>query len=385
MTGTELFSDAWACGLGHSSVSAPFFQPERIILAKGSTTTPERELLVRWICSAYPGAAVDEQLDTPHNRIKLEASDPLELHRRGKRTLVLGELKSAVRFSEESANTCPNYWHFSLYGFCPYGCRYCYLAGTHGVWFSPTVKIYVNLSEVIEKIDQVARRIGRPMSFYHGKLQDALALDPLTGYMGLLVPFFASHPFARQVLLTKSATVEQLLGLDHRGRTILSWTLNPPTIALDYERNVPPVEQRLEAMRRCAEAGYPLRAVIMPLIPHPDWERLYGAFLEQLLTSVPLQRLTLGGVCIYSQARWLMESQLGRENTISSHLRKGRDAAGDGRGRYEPAMRARMYRHLIEVARSIRPELELSLCLEEANVWEMVPLPEGRGRCNCVW
>jgi len=60
----------------------------------------------------------------------------------GKKTLVFGVHKSALRFSGEDGNTCPNYWHFSPYGFCPYDCQYCYLAGTPGVRFSPTVKIF---------------------------------------------------------------------------------------------------------------------------------------------------------------------------------------------------------------------------------------------------
>ena len=92
--------------------------------------------LAERICAAYPDAEVVEAFGTPHNRVDLGESDPLRLHERGKQTLVLGEHRSAVRFSDEGGNACPNYWHFSPYGFCPYGCHYCYLAGTPGVWFS---------------------------------------------------------------------------------------------------------------------------------------------------------------------------------------------------------------------------------------------------------
>lgn len=295
----------------------------------------------------------------------------------------MGELKDAVRFSEEAANTCPNYWHYSVYGFCPYGCQYCYLAGTHGVWFSPTVKIYVNLPEILEQIDRTARRLARQVAFYHGKLQDGLALDPLTAYSTVLVPFFARHPFARQVLLTKSASVERLLTLDHGGRTTLSWSLNPPAIAECYERNVPSARLRLDAMLRCAAAGYPLRAVIMPIIPHPDWRQLYTEFLQELLVTVPLERLTLGGICIYRQARQLMERHLGGDNPISRAITINQDR-GDGRSRYASALRASMYNHLIQVARAIKPNLELALCLEDPALWDQVLLQGGQGRCNCV-
>jgi len=93
-------------------------------------------------------------------------------------TLVLAEHKSAVRQSSEEGNACPNYWHFSPYGFCPFGCAYCYLAGVQGVRFSPTVKVFLNLPEILAEVDRVARRVGEPTAFYLGKLQDGLALDP---------------------------------------------------------------------------------------------------------------------------------------------------------------------------------------------------------------
>jgi hypothetical protein len=252
----------------------------RIYPAKGSLATPERAHFVERICALYPDAERIECPDTPHNRINLGVADPLARHRLGKRTLVFGEHKSAVRFSEEEGNTCPNYWHFSPYGFCFYGCGYCYLAGTAGVWFSPTVKIYVNLPEILEGIDRAASRLARPTAFYLGKLQDGLALDPLTGYSGLLVPFFGRHRYARQVILTKSADVDRLIGLDHGGRTILSWSLLPPEVAPRFEANVPSAEDRIAAMKRCVEAGYPVRAVLMPLIPVDGWGGAHGSGLS---------------------------------------------------------------------------------------------------------
>ena len=359
------------------------FHIERIILAKGSIATPQRERFVRSICEIHPKAQIVKCCDLPHNRIDFGRTDALKCHERGKKTLVFGELKNAVRFSEDENNTCPNYWHFSVYGFCPYGCMYCYLSGTQGVWHSPTVKIYVNLPEIIDKIDRIANQLAHPTAFYHGKLQDGLALDPLTAYSTVLIPFFARHRFARQIILTKSISVERLLELDHGGHTILTWSLNPPVIADAYETNVPPVERRIEAMRQCAEAGYPIRAVMMPIIPHEDWERLYSQFLEILLTTVPLQRLTIGGICIYNQARTLMERRLGPRNTISMNIARGY-TRGDGRARYTPDLRRRLYRHIIDLAHAIRPDLEIALCLEENIVWKIVDLENSRGCCNCV-
>ena len=89
-------------------------------------------------------------------------------------------------------------------------------------------------------------------SLLSGQLQDGLALEPLSGYARAMIPFFAHHPYARVVVLTKSADVENLLDLGHAGRTILSWTVNAPEVVEHFERNTPNVMARLEAMRRCA-------------------------------------------------------------------------------------------------------------------------------------
>ncbi|MFC1737010.1 spore photoproduct lyase family protein, partial [Candidatus Hydrogenedentota bacterium] len=205
------------------------FHVERIILTKGSVSTPEQEVFVRRICDAYPDVSVEEMLDIPHNRVELGEEDPVKLHEMGRRTLVFGELKpkSAVRYAEVNDRERPRRWHFSVYGYCPYRCRYCYLSGNDGVWHSPTVKIYVNLPEILCEIGRQANSLDEPTVFTLGKLQDGLALDPLTAYSTMLVPFFAKSRHARLLIQTKSASVERLLDLKHNGNTVLSWSLNP--------------------------------------------------------------------------------------------------------------------------------------------------------------
>jgi len=356
----------------------------RIYLAKGSVSTLQRRQFVDRICCLYPRAAINEFLDTPHNRIELNEANTLALHHAGKKTLVFGELKSAVRFSQEEGNTCPNYWHFSPYGFCPYGCKYCYLAGTQGVNFSPTVKIYVNLPEILNEIDRIALSLEKPTSFYIGKLQDPLALDPLTAYSSILIPFFAEHPYAHLTLLTKSTNIERLLELEHKSHTILSWSVNPPEICEIFEENVPPLNERLEVMRRVASAGYPVRAIMMPIIPVDGWQGIYTKFTRQLLETVPIQRLSLGGICIYRRARKLMEQKMGLNNPVSSNIENAPQKTGDGRARYSQALRWKLYSIIIKAVQHVKPELELALCLEEREVWQTVGLERNIGRCNCI-
>ena len=355
---------------------------DRIFLCQGATATREREEFVERICRCFPKAQVVHCPTTPHNRVDLGLADPLARHRAGKRTLVFGVMGSPVRFSREEGNTCPNYWHFSPYGFCPYGCKYCYLAGTQGVWFFPAVKVYLNLGDILARIDRAARELGKPTAFYLGKLQDGLALDPLTAYSTVLVPFFARHPYARQIVLTKSGDAGRLVGLEHGGNTILSWSVNPPEVTAQAEENAPSVDLRLAAMSQCAAAGYPVRAVMMPMVPVENWQSIYRDFVRRLLGAAPIQRLTLGGICSYAAARRLMEGKWGVANVVSGNFAAGR-ASADGRCRYDAALRERMYRLVIGAAKELRPNLEIALCLEEPALWRATQLQENIGRCNC--
>ena len=368
---------------GSAPRAAPLFQPDRIILTRGCGATPDRARLVEGICRAYPDAEVLDRADLSHNQVDLACDRPLDRHRVGKRTLVLGEHKSAVRFSSERLNCCPNYWHFSPYGFCPYGCTYCYLAGTRGVWFSPTVKIFLNLDEMLGRIDRIARRAARPTAFYLGKLQDGLAMDLLSGYSRRMIPFFAGHPFARLVVLTKSSHVGNLLALRPEGRTVLSWSLSTMDVWRRYEPGTPSPAERLEAMRLCAQAGYRIRAVVMPIVPVGPWRQAYDQLLEELLATVPVERITLGGICSFPNAMRLMNDKLGDGNEINRLLSSGQRSA-DGRRRFRPALRVECYRHVLESIRNSRPDLTVGLCMEERETFRQLRLDANIGKCNCV-
>jgi len=375
-------------GLFDSSIStyepspSEYFQPNRIVLTHGWGNTAEQRSMAESIMVVYPKAQIIDQSDRPHNRVDLGWSNGLEAHYQGKKTLVLGVHKSALRFSEEANNTCPNYWHFSCYGFCPFDCKYCYLAGTPGVKFSPTVKIYLNINEILDQIAKTATKLDKPASFYLGKLQDGLALDPLTGFSRRFVRFFSQHKYARQILLTKAADVANLLDLDHNNHTILSWSLNPPEVSDLFETNVPPIVDRIKAMQKCADAGYSIRAVVMPIIPIEGWSDIYSAFLTDLLRALPLQRITLGQICSYSSAMQLTEQKLGKGNPISEQLKGGKSP--DGRTRFPADLRIKVYRRLIQTIKTITPNMQIGLCLEESAIFDALDMKNAIGQCNCV-
>ena len=246
------------------------------------------------------------------------------------------------------------------------------------------MKIYVNLDDILTQIDRKAREIGRPEAFYLGKLQDGMALDPLTGYSRTIIPFFAEHPFARLRVLSNCADFANVLDLDHRGHTVLCWSLNPSSVRREFEPITPPIEARLEAMQQCAEAGYLIRVMLMPLVPIPDWQRHYDDLLEQLLTRVSVERITLGGVCSYGPAIQIMEAKLGKDNVISLSLTVIGNGPDDGRVRYPRAQREAVYRHLLQTIRRFKPDQTCALCMEDISLSQDLGLSPNTARCTCI-
>lgn len=342
----------------HAPARPRGFQIMRIVLCRGSLDTEERETFVRRICALYPHVPVEERLATPHNRVEVEGDNPAQRLARGRRTLVFGAPSPGrvVRMNQRPNVIFPYRQSFSVYGFCPYGCRYCYMTSSPGVWFSPTVKIYVNLPEILAEVSRQANGLTRPTVFCLGKFEDGLALDPLTSYAQALVSFCARHRYARLFIQTKSDGVEHLLTAEHAGRTTLSWTITPGEIAGRFEGKAPSVEERLRAMSECSKRGYSVQANITPVIPYGNWEESYVELVRRLVEHVPLDKLTVGGVRLDTRSRFLLENTMGVDNAISRHLPRAPDTE-DGHFFYKPGtlrgLFARMIREVQEIRRCV--------------------------------
>jgi spore photoproduct lyase len=172
--------------------------------------------------------------------------------------------------------------------------------------------------------------------------------------------------------------------MEHRGHSILSWTLNPNAVVKAFEPNTPSLEARFRAMEACAVAGYPVRAVVMPIIPLPDWETIYSEFLSHLLGRVRLARITLGSICSYPQAMRLTEQKLGLDNSISLQIDRQRAGNTDGRTRFPCELREKVYRLLLDQIQRLAPSLEIGLCLEDEKMFDTLGMRASLGRCNCV-
>lgn len=250
------------------------FMPERLLVEDGALDYPMGRAVYDRL--RQDGVAV-EHLPAKGRAKALAPAKTPRAYQAAKRVLVLAIQK---RLEFESCRPSADF-HLPLAGGCPGACQYCYLASTFEM--KPFVRLYVNLDEILaEAADQI--RIKAPeLTFFEGSsTSDTLALEHLGGSIARCVEFFAAQEHGRFRFVTKFNTVDGLLHLNHRGHTKIRFSINSPQVIRMFEQHTASLEERIEAARKVADAGYPLGIIVAPIIRHEDWLQGYTEALDML-------------------------------------------------------------------------------------------------------
>ena len=176
-------------------------------------------------------------------------------------------------------------WQFHLAKGCPAHCQYCYLAGS--LSGPPITRVYANLPEVLGAL-AAYEKPGQLTTFEASCYTDPLSLEHLTGSLSECVRYFGTRGNAQLRWVSKFSAVEPLLGLPHHGRTRARVSVNADSISKRLEGGTAPVSARLEGLRKLAEDGYPIGAVIAPIMPLEGWQEHYTALLDELEATLAL-------------------------------------------------------------------------------------------------
>lgn len=259
------------------------FKPKRVLFEQRSLDYPLGENLYKHFRN---DPEVIVKIIGSHNRVMgIPGNNPQEVFREAKKTLVVGVRKNC------EFQTCKPSAHYQLplSTSCPGMCEYCYLHTTLGK--KPYLRIYVNIHEILNKAKEyINKRLPELTVFEGAATSDPLALEHLTGNLEECIKFFANQSHGRFRFVTKYTNVETLLGLKHGGNTRFRFSINTPYVISKYEHNTPALDERLEAAKKVAIAGYPLGFIIGPVIIYEGWEIDYKALFLSLQTG--LARLT---------------------------------------------------------------------------------------------
>lgn len=306
---------------------------------------------------------------------------------RGERNLVLAAHRGRiVKNCPGTANhICCGYHVINQVLGCDVDCTYCIL---NCYINAPGAVINVNLGDTISELD---RTLSNKRKYIYrvgtGELTDSFYLDRLTGLAAGFVKYFADKEGVLFELKTKKTDIDSILGLDHKGRTIISWSLNAGPVAKSEEAGAASITERLEAAGRAQKEGYWIGFHFDPMVHYNGWEAGYEETAGAIFDYVDPKKVLWISLGTFRSPPRLFE--IIRERHPESGIVTGESFPGDdGKLRYLKPLRIEMYRRLLEsLKKHGGDDLFVYLCMERRDVWEKVyggasKTPKNSGNLN---
>lgn len=269
---------------------------------------------------------------------------------------------------------------------CFHRCAYCQRGSAYA--------IMLNVEEFVDQVDGLLDANPWQKTFRYDVEQDVLAIEPEYGACEQLVDYFARKDDRYLILFSKSANVDFLLPLEHRGKTMMLWTLTTDTVSRKLEERTGTMHERLEAARKCQAAGYTVRFKMKPIVPLRNWREEATEMLEALFATVQPDNLSLEMVFFDSMEE--MDATVGLDNLDPAFVaaswaaqRSGVpwDRHQDGEKPFPFAVKEEVYRHYLSEVRRLSPETPLTLCAETQRMWHTLGDLIGQKPwdyvCNC--
>ncbi len=254
------------------------FTPDRVYYEPDA----EKYELGRALIGRYSAMGIPLVPIETHNKIPELRARPNEDFGAMKRHLVLGVRKSLSHQPNNKTSDFLVPWTSSG---CAAMCLYCYLVCTY--FTSAYLRVFVNREAMMAKLKRAAAKADRELVFEIGSNSDLVLENTVTGNLAWTIREFADCPKGRLTLPTKFGMVEELLSLPHGGRTTVRVSLNPEEIIRGVELGTSALDERMRALTRLHEAGYPVGILVAPLILTPEWRNLYGRLFERMADTLP--------------------------------------------------------------------------------------------------
>jgi len=262
---------------------------------------------------------------------------------------------------------CCGYKILNLVNNCELNCSYCVL---QGYFSNSNIIVYANIEDMFAELEELFKsypnhlfRIGT------GELADSLSTDHITEFSKLLVPFFSDKKNAIIELKTKTTQIENFYQLPHGVRTVVSWSLNTPSIIMTEESSAPTLEERLIAAQQCQKAGFKIGFHFDPMIYYQNWEPEYKSVVDKIFQYVDPQRIiwiSLGALRYPAHLDAIIRSRHSQSNIVYGELLPGLD----GKLRYFKPLRIDMFNKMFRWIKSYDENIFIYLCMESSEVWQ---------------
>jgi spore photoproduct lyase len=262
---------------------------------------------------------------------------------------------------------CCNLWVLNFAVGCNLDCSYCFLQT-----YLPysLVTYFINLDDMLREVDELLEeRQGQFVRVCTGELTDSLSLDHLVHFAPRLVEEFLNRERLHLELKTKTTNIENLRGIDPRGRVTLSWSLNSETSAQREEHHAASLEDRLAAAAIAESWGYRVGFHFDPIIHERGWEEGYQKTVDRIFESVrpdSLSWISLGALRFDPRLKAIAQRRFPSSRFVYGEFIPGPDS----KMRYPEVLRVELFSKMHQWIRRHSPSVPVYLCMESYSVWQ---------------
>ena len=272
--------------------------------------------------------------------------------------------KSASEIRPNPEHICRPQWRIHQGIGCPHQCAYCSLGDF--------IITHVNTEEYIERLGDLLAQNPWQKTWLYDDVMDVPTLEPELDTLAPLMRFFESTGDRYLIIHTKTDRVDALIDAGAPHNTIIAWSLSGPTQSRVIEPLTGTTESRIEAARRCQEAGMTVRYKFKPIVPVKSWREDADYAIDLALSQTEPDNLSM------TVLMWMTVDELKKcispDVLDTEFLRAAEEfteeTVGMRYGPYPHRVREEIYRHYLASVRSRDAEVPVTISTESGQMWK---------------
>lgn len=167
---------------------------------------------------------------------------------------------------------------------CGAMCLYCYLVCNYNK--CSYIRLFVNREKMMERMIRYSNKSEKELCFEIGSNSDLILENTITNNLPWTIENFMKSNKGKLTFPSKFDMVDPLLPLNHQNRVIFRESVNPEAIIRDIELGTAPLNRRIAAINKMADADYKVGILIAPIIMIENWKSLYVEMLDILVDAL---------------------------------------------------------------------------------------------------
>lgn len=270
---------------------------------------------------------------------------------------------------------CKPTWQLHSIQGCLFSCAYCVL--------HTPILIIANTDKFLEIVEKTVQENQDQLLWQYDNETDIACFEPEYGVSKRLIELFGkAEGQYLELYVGKSADVNWLLNLDHKGKTVCTFSLSGWSQSTLIEEKTDSSHSRIEASRKLRDVGYPVRFRLSPIIPITNWKQEYSNLISRIFATLEPDVITLDILRNHNYES--MDRFIGLECLDNDFLKLMKGIAPNTEISNE--YKIEVYSYMIDEIRRYS-KTSIALCRENLQVWENLEDKIGQRhnnyRCNC--